>query len=128
MAYPKNFGFNQVTVSSAATTAVSGNNVAIRVPFRSQIMKVGACIGSAIATADGSLAVSVLTNGTTLAVSLAGSSAITLTSTLSQAGLVFSATPTTATFVGEDDSIIFAVTGSSTSGGVVQYFADLKEA
>lgn len=128
MAYPKNFAFNQVTLSSAATTLVSGNNVAIRVPFRGQIMKVGGCIGSAIATADGSVAVSVLTNGTTLANSLVGSSVITFTSTLSQAGLVFSSVPTAVTIVGEDDAIIFAVTGSSTSGGPVEYFVDLKEA
>jgi hypothetical protein len=128
MAYPENSPFNQVTVSSVGANLTSGNNVAVRVPFRSKLMKTAVCLGSAAATANASVAVSYVNAGSTVAVSVLGSSVVTVTQSNSYAGQVFESTPTAEIILEEGSGIMFAVTGSSTSGGAVQYSAVLREA
>src|SRR5688572_25952424 len=125
MAYPYNRPFNEVTVSSVGANLTSGNNAAVRVPFRSKLMKTAIGLGSAAATADATVAVSYVAAGSTVAVSVLGSSVVTVTQSNSYAGQVFESTPTAEIILEEGSGIIFAVTGSSTSGGAVQYSAVL---
>ncbi len=128
MAYPYNRPLNEVTGIFTAPTVVSGQNGAIRVPFRSRLMEVGTILGSAAATADATVGFTYLAAGSTTATSIAGTSAMTVASTLSQAGKVTSAEPTETVILEKDSGIIVAVTGSSTSGGNVTHYATFREA
>lgn len=128
MAYPKNMTLNEVMLSVSTPSLVSGQNGAIRVPFRSQLMKTGQVLGSAAATADAAVAVAYVNAGSTVSNSVLGSSVCTITQANSFAGQVFTSTPTATIILDEDAAVTFAVTGSSTSGGNVTHFAVFKEA
>lgn len=128
MAYPKNVGLNEVMLSVTCPSVVSGQNGAIRAPFRSQLMKVGSILGSAQSTADATVAWSYVAAGSTTSVSVLGSSVVTLTQSNSYAGQVTTSVPTTTIILDEDAGVTFAVTGSSTGGGNVTHFAVFKEA
>lgn len=128
MAYPPNRDLREITVQATAPSVVSGQNVAFRVPFRSQLMQVGSVLGSAQATADASVAWAYVNAGSTISNSVLGSSAVTLTQSNSFAGQVTTSIPTSVIILDQDAGITAAVTGSSTSGGNATHFAILREA
>ncbi len=127
MAYPKNMQLNEVMVTATAPSLTTGTNVAVRVPFRSQLVRTGVVLGSAAATANATIAVAYVNAGSTLSNSVLGSSVVTVVQSNSFAGQVFTSDPTSQIILDEDAGVTFAVTGSSTSGSPT-YFAIFKEA
>jgi hypothetical protein len=127
MAYPKNAQLNEVTLSSVTPTLTTGQHGSFYVPFRAKIMKTGVCVGAA-STIDAVIAYSFVNAGSTVSVSVLGSSAVTIPSTNSFAGQVTTSEPTGTFILEEGSGITFAVTGSSTAFGTTQHFVVLHEA
>jgi hypothetical protein len=92
-----------------------------RAPFRGKIVKVGGVTGGAITTADCAVAVAI--NGTAVT-----GGAFTITLSGAAAGQLFSAVPTAAYLVNEDDVISFTPSGASGSAIPGTFFAVIQTA
>lgn len=105
MPLPGNHTFNTTDLTaytpSCGTTPVAAY---VRVPFRCRLLKVTGILGGAITTADGT--VTVAANATTLAT-------FTVTQAGSAAGLLFTVTPPSPTYLNEDDVIVLTPSGAS---------------
>src|SRR5215510_280534 len=122
MALPTNHTIDEVIVQ-AFSRSIGGTPEAayIRAPFRGRILKVGCVTQGVITTADATIATAI--NGT----SITGGS-ITVTVAGAAAGQHFSATPTAARDVVEDDVVSFTPAGASGSSIGGQMYAVFKKA
>jgi len=119
MALPELHPVSELVVQ-AFSRSIGGTPEAayMRAPFRGKLMKVGCVTQGAITTADASIAVAI--NGTTVT-----GGTITVASSGAAAGQHFSATPTTANNVNEDDVVSFtpsAASGSAIGGQMYAVF------
>lgn len=96
----------QTVYCHSASIGASAAAAYVRAPFRGKIVKVGAVTGGVITTADATVATAI--GGT----AITGGS-ITVTVAGAAAGQHFSATPTAANAVNEDDVISFTPSGAS---------------
>lgn len=92
-----------------------------RAPFRGKIVKVGVITGGTITTADCSVATAI--NGTAIT-----GGTVTATVSGAAAGQLFSAVPTAANAVIEDDVISFTPSGASGSSIPGTFFAVIQTA
>src|SRR4051812_48957129 len=107
MALPTLHPVSEAQVSChSASIGASAAAAFIRAPFRGKILKVGAVTGGVITSADATVATAI--GGT----AITGGS-ITITSAGAAAGQHFSASPTAANLVSEDDVISFTPSGAS---------------
>jgi hypothetical protein len=118
---PKPLFTQRVSVAVPSVTSAATNTVYIPAPFAGRVLKVGVTIGAAVATADGTCTTNI--NGAANPIT---GGVITLTSAASAAGNSFSAVPTAANTVNEDDGIGFVFSGSATGGGVAAVWADIR--
>lgn len=110
---------NEVQVSGQLLNVSSTSTVSMRAPFQGRILKVGTTLGSAASTADATATFKV--NGTAITTGV-----VTITQSGSAQGSTFSAVPTAANLVNEDDSIDVTVAGSGTAGGPVAVWAVVR--
>lgn len=120
MALPVNHPLHEVEVFGQLANVSSTSVVSLHAPFTGRIVKVGAVIGATAATGDATLTTNI--NGTAIT-----GGVITVIQTSSTVGQVFTAVPTAANVVKEDDSIGVVVTGSGTLGGPVTVFAKIRQ-
>lgn len=107
MALPNNHRFDERQVNChSASIGASAAAAYVRAPCRGYVTKVGGVTGGVITTADATVATAI--NGT----AITGGS-ITITVAGAAAGQHFSATPTAANFVNEDDVVSFTPSGAS---------------
>lgn len=119
MALPVAHGFNEVMVTTSALDVSTGKAGAMRAPFQGKIVKIGVMVGSVVSTADATCTTSIAGTAITTGV-------LTITTASSAIGDHFSALPTAANTVNEDDLIKFAMTGSGTTGGPVHCYAVIR--
>jgi hypothetical protein len=111
MALPENHPLNEIQISChSASIGASPAAAYIRVPFRGKVVKVGGVTGGTITTADSAIAVASNNSGSFAAMTGAG---FTITVSGAAAGQHFSAIPTAANDVNEDDVIRFTPSGAS---------------
>src|SRR5262245_6036250 len=113
MALPELHPINEVTVQAFSRSIGASPEAAyLRAPFRGRILKLGCVTQGVITTADATIATAI--NGSAIS-----GGAITVTVAGVAAGQHFSATPTAARDVVEDDVISFTPSGASgaTIGG-----------
>lgn len=120
MAYPGVHKFDVVHLN-CHSPSVGGSPIvaAMRVPFRGILAKVSGVINGAITSADCSVAVAI--NGTAIA-----GSPFTITQSGSGAGTMGTLTPTSPTYVNEDDYITFTPSGASGSNVTGSFHAAIK--
>src|SRR5262245_54076813 len=122
MPLPANHPVNELVVQAFSRSIGASPEAAyVRAPFRGQIIKLGCVTQGAITTADATITTAI--NGTAIT---GGSVTVTLSG--AAAGQHFSATPTAARDVVEDDVVSFTPSGASgaTIGG--QMYAVFKRA
>ena len=113
MALPELHPINEVTVQAFSRSIGATPEAAyLRAPFRGRIIKLGCVTQGVITTADATIATAI--NGAAVT-----GGAITVTVAGAAAGQHFSATPTAARDVNEDDVVSFTPSGASgaTIGG-----------
>lgn len=120
--YPGTHKISTVHVN-AYTPSCGASPVAtyIRAPFRARIMKYAGILGGALTTADGTVTVANVTQGTTIGT-------FTLTQSGSTAGKLFSNSPASPTYVNEDDVISFTPAGASGATIPLHVSASFKSA
>jgi hypothetical protein len=107
MALPELHPVNEVTVQAFSRSIGASPEAAyIRAPFRGRVFKVGCITQGAITTADAAIATAI--NGTAIT-----GGAITVTVAGAAAGQLFSALPSAARDVNEDDVISFTPAGAT---------------
>lgn len=120
MALPVNHPLTEEQIE-CHSASIGGTPAAayVRVPFRGKVVKVGMVTGGVITSADCSVAVAV--NGTAV-------TGATLTATVASAaaGQHFSATPSGANTVNEDDVISFTPSGASGSSIPGMFYAVVR--
>jgi hypothetical protein len=122
MALPELHPVNEVTVQAFSRSIGASPEAAyVRVPFRGRVLKVGCVTQGAITTADAAIATAI--NGTAIS-----GGAITVTVAGAAAGQLFSALPTAARDVNEDDVISFTPSGASGANIGAQMFAVIRRA
>jgi hypothetical protein len=122
MALPELHPVNEVTVQAFSRSIGASPEAAyIRAPFRGRVLKVGCVTQGAITTADAAIATAI--NGTTIT-----GGAISVTVAGAAAGQLFSALPTAARDVNEDDVISFTPSGASGASIGAQMFAVIRRA
>jgi hypothetical protein len=104
-----------VTVPTVSSTSV----VSIPAPYAGRIIKVGAQLGAASASADATVTTDV--NGTAMT-----GGQFVITQAGSARGTTGSALPSALNTCNEDDSIGFVFSGSGTGGGTVTVFAEIR--
>lgn len=119
MALPVNHPFHEQEVTAFLTSVSSTSICTLHAPFQGRVIKVGAQLAQGSTTADATLTTNI--NGTAIT-----GGVITVTQSGSAAGSTFTATPTAANTVNEDDAIGVVVTGSGTGGGPVTVFAKVR--
>lgn len=114
MSLPVNHTLNTIDLT-AYTPSCGATPVAayIRAPFRCRLLKATGILGGAITTSDGTITVSV--NSNTLAT-------FTVAQSGSAAGLLFSGTPPSPTYLNEDDVIVLTPSGTS-GASIPMYFS-----
>src|SRR5262245_13715327 len=111
MALPELHPVSEVTLQAFSRSIGASPEAAyIRAPFRGRVLKVGCLTQGAITTADATIATAI--NGSAIT-----GGAITVAVAGAAAGQLFSATPTAAREVNEDDVISFTPSGAS--GGTI---------
>lgn len=122
MALPVNHPLNEVPLH-CHSASIGGTPIAgyLRAPFRGKILKVGVITNGTITTADCTVATAV--NGT----AITGGSVVATVSGAA-AGQLFSAIPTGANLVNEDDVISFTPSGASGSNIPGTFFAVIRAA
>lgn len=105
----------------SASIGASAAAAYARAPFRGKVVKVGAVTGGVITTADATVATAI--NGT----AITGGS-VTVTVSGAAAGQHFSASPTGANNVNEDDVISFTPSGASGSSIPGTFYAVIRRA
>ena len=110
---------NEVMVSGQLLNVSSTSTVSMRAPFQGRVLKVGVTLGSAASTADATVTTKI--NGTAIT-----GGVVTVTQAASAQGSTFSAVPTAANLVNEDDSIDATVTGTGTAGGPAAVWAVIR--
>jgi hypothetical protein len=122
MALPELHPVNEVAVQAFSRSIGASPEAAyVRAPFRGRIMKVGCVTQGVVTTADATIATAV--NGNAIA-----GGAITVTVAGAAAGQLFSAAPTAAREVNEDDVISFTPSGASGATVGAQMFAVIRRA
>jgi hypothetical protein len=122
MALPANHPLREHVVHAFSRSIGASPEAAyIRAPFRGRILKVGCVTQGTITTADATIATAI--NGT----AITGGS-ITVTVSGAAAGQHFSATPTAARDVVEDDVVSFTPSGASGSNIGGQMYAVFERA
>ncbi len=122
MALPELHPVSEVAVQAFSRSIGASPEAAyVRAPFRGRIMKVGCVTQGVITTADATIATAV--NGNAIA-----GGAITVTIAGAAAGQLFSAAPTAAREVNEDDVISFTPSGASGATVGAQMFAVIRRA
>jgi hypothetical protein len=113
MALPNARTFNTIDLT-AYTPSVATSPVAayVRVPTRSRILKFTGILGGAITTADGTITVANVTQGTTI-----GTFAVTQAG--SAAGLLFSGAPSTVALSQCNEDDVLSLTPSGASGAAI---------
>jgi hypothetical protein len=113
MALPELHPLNEVMIScESASIGATPANAYMRVPVRGKIIKVGCVTKGAITTADGTETFA--TNNTGSFANITGG-AVTVTVSGAAAGQHFSAVPTAANDVNEDDVVRITPSGASGS-------------
>jgi hypothetical protein len=122
MALPELHPVNEVTVQAFSRSIGASPEAAyIRAPFRGRVLKVGCVTQGAITTADAAIATAI--NGSEIT-----GGAITVTVAGAAAGQLFSALPTAAREVNEDDVVSFTPSGASGASIGGQMFAVIRRA
>jgi hypothetical protein len=122
MALPANHPLREAAVHAFSRSIGASPEAAyVRVPFRGRVLKVGCVTQGAITTADAAIATAI--NGTAIS-----GGAITVTVAGAAAGQLFSALPTAARDVNEDDVISFTPSGASGANIGAQMFAVIRRA
>jgi hypothetical protein len=122
MALPANHPLREHVVQAFSRSIGASPEAAhIRAPFRGRIIKLGCVTQGTITTADAAIATAI--NGT----AITGGS-ITVTVSGAAAGQHFSATPTGARDVVEDDVVSFTPSGASGSNIGAQLYAVFERA
>jgi hypothetical protein len=124
MALPNSRTFNTVDLT-AYTPSIGASPVAayVRVPTRGRILKFSGVLGGAITTADGTITVVNVTQGTTVGT-------LTVTQAGSAAGLLFSGAPSTVALsqCNEDDVLSLTPSGASGVSIAVHFSITMKAA
>jgi hypothetical protein len=124
MALPNSRTFNTIDLT-AYTPSVGTSPVPayVRVPARSRILKFGGVLGGAITTADGTITVTNVTQGTTVGT-------LTVTQSGSAAGLLFSGAPATVALsqCNEDDVLSLVPSGASGASIPMHFSISLRTA
>jgi hypothetical protein len=122
MALPELHPVNEVTVQAFSRSIGASPEAAyVRAPFRGRVLKVGCVTQGAITTADAAIATAI--NGSAIS-----GGAITVAVAGAAAGQLFSALPTAARDVNEDDVISFTPSGASGANIGGQMFAVIRRA
>jgi hypothetical protein len=124
MALPNSRTFNTLDLT-AYTPSVGASPVAayVRVPTRSRILKFSGVLGGAITTADGTIAVANITQGTTIGT-------FTVAQAGSAAGVLFSGAPSTVGLsqCNEDDVLSLTPSGASGASIAMHFSITMKAA
>jgi hypothetical protein len=122
MALPELHPVSEVTIQAFSRSIGATPEAAyVRAPFRGRVLKLGCVTQGAISTADATIATAI--NGAAIT-----GGAITVTASGAAAGQLFSATPTAARDVNEDDVISFTPSGASGANVGGQMFAVIRRA
>ena len=118
---PKPLHVVRVVAAVPAVTTAATNTIYLPAPFAGKVIQVGVTIGSAVASADQTCTTNI--NGAANAIT---NGVVTVAFTGSAAGNSFTATPSAANTVNENDGIGFVFSGSGTGGGVASVWADVR--
>jgi hypothetical protein len=122
MPLPELHPVSEVTIQAFSRSIGATPEAAyVRAPFRGRVLKLGCVTQGAISTADATIATAI--NGAAIT-----GGAITVTASGAAAGQLFSATPTAARDVNEDDVISFTPSGASGANVGAQMFAVIRRA
>jgi hypothetical protein len=122
MPLPELHPVSEVTIQAFSRSIGATPEAAyVRAPFRGRVLKLGCLTQGAISTADATIATAI--NGAAIT-----GGAIAVTASGAAAGQLFSATPTAARDVNEDDVISFTPSGASGTNVGAQMFAVIRRA
>lgn len=119
MALPNPKPLHTVRVYGSVPTVSSTSVTSVSAPFQGRVIQVGVTLGAASASADATCTTDINTTAITGGV-------ITVTQSGSARGNSFTAIPTGANLVNENDGIGFVFSGSGTTGGTVTCWADIR--